>query len=56
VLKFRSIPEATQNKKRAFGPLEPAFMDGVEGRFVGLFPESEKQRLHHPDSNELISQ
>lgn len=33
-------------KKCTFGPVELQFMDGVEGRFVGLLPEAEKQTLH----------
>jgi len=28
------------------GNVELQFMDGVEGRFVGLMPEAEKQYLH----------
>lgn len=39
-------PKGYSKKKRTFGPVELQFMDGVEGRFVGLLPESEKQSLH----------
>lgn len=39
-------PKGYSKKKRTFGPVELQFMDGVEGRFVGLLPESEKQNLH----------
>ena len=39
-------PKGYSKKKRTFGPVELQFMDGVEGRFVGLLPEAEKQSLH----------
>lgn len=39
-------PKCYSKKKRTFGPVELQFMDGVEGRFVGLLPEAEKQSLH----------
>lgn len=39
-------PKGYSKKKRTFGPIELQFMDGVEGRFVGLLPEPEKQSLH----------
>ena len=39
-------PKGYSKKKRTFGPVELLFMDGVEGRFVGLLPESEKPNLH----------
>ncbi len=39
-------PKGHSKKKRTFGPVELRFMDGVEGRFVGLLPEPEKQNLH----------
>lgn len=39
-------PKGYSKKKRTFGPVALQFMDGVEGRFVGLLPEAEKQNLH----------
>jgi hypothetical protein len=39
-------PKGYSKKKRTFGNVELLFMDGVEGRFVGLLPEVEKQSLH----------
>jgi len=39
-------PKGYSKKKRTFGPVELQFMDGVEGRFVGLLPEPEKHNLH----------
>ena len=39
-------PKGYSKKKRTFGPVEPQFMDGVEGRFVGLLPALEKHNLH----------
>ena len=33
-------------KKRTFGPVELKFMDGVEGRFVGLLPQTGPETLH----------
>ena len=39
-------PKGYSKKKRTFGPMELQFMDGVEGRFVGLLPEPQKHNLH----------
>ena len=39
-------PKGYSKKKRTFGKVELPFLDGVEGRFVGLLPEVEKQSLH----------
>jgi hypothetical protein len=39
-------PKGYSKKKRTFGKVELPFLDGVEGRFVGLLPQVEKQSLH----------
>ena len=39
-------PKGYSKKKRTFGKVELPFLDGVEGRFVGLLPQAEKQQLH----------
>ena len=39
-------PKGYSKKKRTFGKAQLLFMDGVEGRFVGLLPTMEKQSLH----------
>ncbi|PIV88585.1 MAG: hypothetical protein COW48_05215 [Hydrogenophilales bacterium CG17_big_fil_post_rev_8_21_14_2_50_63_12] len=39
-------PKGYSKKKRTFGKVELQFMDGVEGRFVGLLPGSSSQPLH----------
>jgi hypothetical protein len=39
-------PKGYSKKKRTFGKVELQFMDGVEGRFVGLLPMVEKHSLH----------
>jgi hypothetical protein len=39
-------PKGYSKKKRTFGKVELQFMDGLEGRFVGLLPQVEKQHLH----------
>lgn len=39
-------PKGHSKKKRTFGPVELKFMDGVEGRFVGLLPQTSPETLH----------
>lgn len=39
-------PKGHSKKKRTFGPVELKFMDGVEGRFVGLLPQTGPATLH----------
>jgi len=39
-------PKGHSKKKRTFGPVELKFMDGVEGRFVGLLPQTGPETLH----------
>jgi hypothetical protein len=39
-------PKGYSKKKRTFGNVELLFMDGVEGRFVGLLPQPSPQTLH----------
>ena len=39
-------PKGSSKKKHTFGKVELQFMDGVEGRFVGLLSHVEKQHLH----------
>jgi hypothetical protein len=36
-------PKGYSKKKRTFGKVDLQFMDGVEGRFVGLLPGTEQQ-------------
>jgi hypothetical protein len=41
-------PKGHSKKKRTFGPVELRFMDGVQGRFVGLLPDAAqvREKLH----------
>lgn len=39
-------PKGHSKKKRTFNPVELQFMDGVEGRFVGLLPRQNQDTLH----------
>ncbi len=39
-------PKGYSKKKRTFGKAELQFMDGLEGRFVGLLPQSGSETLH----------
>jgi hypothetical protein len=39
-------PKGYSKKKRTFGKVELQFMDGVEGRFVGLLPQAGPETLH----------
>lgn len=39
-------PKGYSKKKRTFGSVELLFMDGVEGRFVGLIPHQDMDTLH----------
>jgi hypothetical protein len=39
-------PKGYSKKKRTFGKVELPFLDGVEGRFVGLLPQLSSKILH----------
>jgi hypothetical protein len=39
-------PKGYSKKKRTFGKVELPFLDGVEGRFVGLLPQVGIEKLH----------
>lgn len=39
-------PKGHSKKKRTFGKVELQFMDGLEGRFVGLLPQTGPETLH----------
>jgi len=39
-------PKGHSKKKRTFGKVELQYMDGVEGRFVGLLAHQDKDTLH----------